>query len=1274
MGVKDSRKGPPLPAPTETNSTEGGSIVDSKTETYSVPEDGSPITLSTRRKKAKDGPSESSHNRSQTSFLIDFFEGGKSHKEDQRKPSVRVKVTPSSKSRSRSAHDHIQITEKKGNRKPSYTKRIQLSPKPSREGDEFSTSSVRSAAEESNVTDRSGVEVEIMRHGSPLIPDNGYTAKYMQAQAASDISSLPADSFLDGKSASPERKQRSRSMTTGEAAATGAAAGLVASEMSDRLKTPSRRRSRSLSRERILAQKATEKVRGEREKSERRRKHRSRSRSVSAEQMSEGIKTPRRRSSRSHHDESVMSGPESVFKSQLSNKSGDQQSFRSSTSKSSINNPKLLETVEDAIRRLILPELSHLRREQSKHTHRERDRRGSMTSGSGISREEETKSRRSSGRGSVSEAPGHPKVTVNDEELISSASPRPRKDKKLRRVVQEGSPKSFERDGSEETVTQEERLVKKRSSGRHGALENAAANAAVTALTADALHEHRSQESLEGKKRRRRRNKSRSRSGNNLAETYEEHKEEEIPPMPLMSDVNASDITRSSILSAETERPNSASQEHRMTPTREVRKGVVSPASRTPTRTPIALQQGLGTQHSNVSRGNLSLHSQTSEPHLHRHEYELDEHGRKVPMHESSSEHDEELYVEEDHEVSPIENAVEASVVNGMGSTALNHDDVEEHGEHEYNIHNGYYGNTQVVPPPLRYVPYAQERRGLSPIQSVSGYTEGEPETQNRESRLTHSTGSYSSLAQSARHINSARSMKSLDSLGEVHNHHDFKDVRQGGLTDSELTQDGEYWDEQHKENDRNRDLDAVSFHSSDPRIDYKRMTNYTDDSVDVGAGQNVATVAQNPNFVHTPIAVESAVASLINESELTGYSAKQGQDERRGSYASFEEGSERQFSSRGTSPVKREVVTTQQNGSGEYPGEYELDENGRKITMPKYEKSATTKKGGIAGIVSGAAAAVLGRGHKKIRYEPAPIEERRESVEAPQHKSFKQRAMEGQGPISPRHSVDKLSDIASQEQLKMTASGIPDAQHPMPEIGYGGDSGGSDVTTNPSIIQGPIGGTQHGNRDHWPGQPTPNIGTTTGTRDQKENVALKAAEAALVGAAASAGEAAAVSGHRRHVSRDHEDEWQRTSAERKRDTLVTNPYEGTSPIAALGPGLDNDVLAQPPFHHGIQGFDASRLAYPGSPGGLPKDEGYISSANNAGAHTPEPRTHERKLGGNLTSNDPFYDNFDARHGRHVSGMSHGMASPMYDAATGHGMDRIQSKDIVALMDHVSPH
>lgn len=1302
MGI-EGRKAPPLPAPTETDTTTGGSEIDSSRVTadttkseYTLPEDGSPITIATRRKKgSKDG--HLSSNKSQTSLLIEYFEGGKDGKTESRRPSVRVKVTPSSKSKSRSANDHIQITEQKGTRKPSYTQRIPLTPNAkgdkSPEGDDNSVNSYRSATEESNVTSRGGnpIEVEIMprRHGSPLIPtgESSTSTKYVQ-QNASDISSMPADSFLDGTSRSPERK-RSRSLTRGEALAAGAATGLVAGAVADKLKTPSRRRSRSLSRERIVAQKAVEKVRGE--KSERRRKHRSRSRSVSGEHLGSSKSSERRRrSSKSHHEDSLVSGADSsLLNSHLSGKSGDASSFRSGTSKSSINNPKLLETVEDAIRRLILPELTALKREQSKHSHRDKDRRGSITSGSGVSREsrEDTSSgRRLSDRSSNADSFTKPKVTLNDTEVLSGNSVKGRKDRHIDRVRKEDSPLNYERGSSEETAIQDddERVrVRKKRSGHRG-LEAAALGAGI-GLTAAALHKHESQDSLEKKERRRRRTKSRSRS-DSLAESYAEREEELVPPMPLLSsELNPSEVTRASILSASTERPHSASEEHLMTPVKEVSRGIASPTSRTPTRTPVALQQGLGTQHSNFSRGNLSLHSQNSEQQLRNQEYELDEHGRKVPMYEQHDDEQEDSYVE--HEPRENSHALAAGLAGaaaGAGLAAMHHsDDVDSHEDPELmdeEDHYRYLQNTQEVPPPLRYVPYGHERRGLSPIQSVSGYTEGDPELQ-RDSKTTRSTTSYSSLNKSTPHKSPGRSINSYDSLGNLKNRHDFAEVRHGGLTDSELTQDGEYWDEQHLENDRNRDIDSESYRSSDPRIDYKHMTNYTDDSMDVdrlATGQNVMGIAQNAEYVHTPVGVESAVASLVNASDLTGPS---GQYDRRGSYASFEDGSERHFTSRGNSPTKRDIVSdrgtpSQSNSPSKHVEEYELDENGRKVAMPKYGSSHNAEKAALAGIAAGAAAAVLRGRNKPSEADQIHFEDRQEHTGAPLQKSFKERAMEGQGQIpSPRPSIDASLSEAASEQLKMGASGLPDMDHPMPEIGYGDDA--SDVITNPSIIREPIGGSQDGNRDNWPVHatpPRPKLDTSM-SRDRRSDANLKAAEAALVGAAVGAGGAAAIHGHNREHSHDQDEEWARTSGDRKRDTLITNPYEGTSPIAALGGPLDPSLMPRSDYVPPKMGYPA------GSPGPLPKDEGYISSAPNArspGAITPEPRMKgvgflDEDIGGAadaLAGSDPFYT---PKHARHLSGMSHGMGSPLYDSATGNGIDRIQSKDIVALMDHVRP-
>ena len=327
-----------------------------------------------------------------------------------------------------------------------------------------------------------------------------------------------------------------------------------------------------------------------------------------------------------------------------------------------------------------------------------------------------------------------------------------------------------------------------------------------------------------------------------------------------------------------------------------------------------------------------------------------------------------------------------------------------------------------------------------------------------------------------------------------------------------------------------------------------------------------------------------------------------------------------------------------------------------------------------LAGIAAGAAAHVLAGRNRQSEADQIRYEDVNAKTGAPLQKSFKERALEVQGQV-PRSPRSIVSEAASHDHLKLGATGIPDAHDPMPEVGYGDDAQ-SEVDTNPSIIQGPIGGAPAGSRDHWPGHPTPPSRQQADFDRQtpEHNANLKAAEAALIGAAASAGATAAVTGHNRDVSREtNEDDWQRTSGDRKRDTLVTNPYEGTSPIAAIGNGLDSDLLLG-----GTRNFGPPKLTYQtGSPSAVLKDEGYISSAPNArspGAVSPEPRAKgvnflDQQIAEGGEEGDPFYT---PNHARHVSGMSHGMDSPFYDSSTGTGMDRIQSKDIVALMDHVS--
>ena len=157
-----------------------------------------------------------------------------------------------------------------------------------------------------------------------------------------------------------------------------------------------------------------------------------------------------------------------------------------------------------------------------------------------------------------------------------------------------------------------------------------------------------------------------------------------------------------------------------------------------------------------------------------------------------------------------------------------------------------------------------------------------------------------------------------------------------------------------------------------------------------------------------------------------------------------------------------------------------------------------------------------------------------------------------------------------------------------------------------------------------------------------------------------------------------NDQEWERTSVDRKRDTLVTNPYENSSPVTLLGGERDRQVLGQ-------LGYDGVKQNVGGvlnygvtSPGGYQKDEGYASAQTrgSAGAITPEPRqrgvgfTDAAGMGPGEFDQDPSH--FTPKHQRHASGMSQGMESPLYDSSMGTHRDAIKSQDIVALMDHVS--
>lgn len=1174
MGVDTKKKAPPLPAPTETETTTPTEVTtdiskpgDEKSS-YSLPEDGTPVTIRTRGHKA---------NRSQTSLLIEYFEGGKPGSGSDRKPSVRVRLTPSKKSKG----DHIQVTETKGTRKASLTRRIPLDEAiASREiqlggeggEDAHSMTSYASATEESNVS-RNPIDIEIDRNrrrrrpASPLIP----TGETYQPGNPSEISAIPTDSFLDGSGPTGELKRSASPSRVGDgiaAAAAGALAGVAMGEISSN-------KPRGKERVKISDSSAKEKS------SDRKRRSKSRTSSVS-EPVADETRSSRRRSSRGHQESTVSAADSSVLSSNLSpsHRSFDTRSMRSGASKSSINNPKLLETVEDAIRRLILPELSALKREQSKRE----ARRGSLTStGTSASRDDVSTDRRRSSGGHRSE---HSRDPSRHKERRNREARHDLDETSLRSASHDSIDAEYRaHDGDATTPKRSNNLLKVAAAGAAGA-------AAAKALSSAMDDKTDSPDRTQRDRRRRRAESARSRSlgRDRYSEEYDDEDDEmaPAPPMPLMSDINPSELTRTSILSADTDRPHSASEE--LVSGHDAARGLDSPGS-TPTRarTPADLQHTLGTKHANVSHGDLNALPRGQKGYVQ--EYETDEFGRKVPIGDY-----------DDYERS------------------RNMPEVDDYPEDDFE--DRYYSQ-QDVPPPLKYVPYQAGARGLSPIPSVSGYTEGGSEAPRPlSSRDVHSPNALPSPGKSPEHGRYVRSAHSQDSVPS---------------------------------NMRSREFDRASGHSENERT---------------AAGQAVRGLGANPDFVHPPSGVESAVASLVDGSMLeqsvmttgSGYDYSGQRD----STISDDLHSKVDRSSRGISPDK--MSTDSYHGAGEdmraaTPGsrsqaqsqdysEYDIDEHGRKVPRTRYRHSPTASEAAITAGAVGAAAAALkaAQGRRQATVEDS-ADEAFQPAGVSRNKSFKERTTQhGWEPRNtPTHSVDRLD---FEDQPKMAASGIPDMNSPMPEIGYMDD----DLQTNPSVVEERLDG--HRDEHDWSGRATPTQRDIGGYDHDGHDKGGGLGITEVAGAAALGAAAGMAAMH--HDEPDELDEWQRTSEERKRDTLVTNPYEDASPIA--NPALDETILSG-------RGLDAQ--FHTGSPGfGQKYDEGYMS---NGPVRTPDVEPKGKAIdfgtGANL-GDDPFYS--PQGHSRHLSGMSQGMASPFYDAATGAGIERIENKDIVALMQHVS--
>ncbi|KAI9368782.1 hypothetical protein BJX61DRAFT_550115 [Aspergillus egyptiacus] len=571
MAVKSRR--PVLPAPTDslvdtidgsvTGSDSGTDISHSTDKTsYSIPDDGRPVIISTFRKHHRSRGETSKlsppSQQSQTSLLIEYFEGGKGSGGIVSRPSVRVRVTPSSGKKSKEPSVHI--TDASGNRRPSNSRRISLStPSNHKSGGEVvvdDQSYIDSADEKENP---SPFEIELLKReeDSEFSRDRGYLP------TTSDISSMPADSLLEEQSSGSQRK---RSQSLGR--------GVEESEGKEYLKTPSRQRSRSLSKERI-AQRAAEKVSNySRDPSSRRR--RERSRDIAADQQEVEPRSPR---SRDFPKDDGMASPESSLLSASAvssrRRSGDQHSFRSHTSKSSLNNPKLLETVEDAIRRLILPELKELKKDQKVMTNTSKFEREMNTARSSASSSTPDGLGRRLSKHASAPNVQKPRVVLNKDSrdegiVLAGDSVSSQKSRRASRDSETTSEAGYVK-GLRPEPTDKDKVRRQRSKGLRDAEK---AGIVGSRLTAANLKHHESNSSLDKYESRKDSEPKR------FNETELVFKRYNVAPMPLRSAVESDLMTRDSILSEQTLEPDPGRSRH-----------------------------DLGLKHSNMSSHNLSVHS-----------------------------------------------------------------------------------------------------------------------------------------------------------------------------------------------------------------------------------------------------------------------------------------------------------------------------------------------------------------------------------------------------------------------------------------------------------------------------------------------------------------------------------------------------------------------------------------------------------------------------------------------------------------------------------------
>lgn len=1125
MGIGNKR--PPLPAPTDDptdesvvqaghmdsmdSGTDVATNVSRRTDatSYTVPEDGRPLIIPTEKRAQL-----LSHgrNKSQTSLLIEYFEGSKNGTNGSR-PSVRVKVTPSSKRRNKAGQsDAVQITGIGKDRKPSYTRRISLGSKQTdREGNAHPIEGTEmSHSSESNLSGRPPVEVEILNHGSDLSNNNPRLSRDLQYMTnPSDISSMPPESLLDDNSRMSERPH-SPLIVEQETKAV----------IDEHLQAPdARERSRSISRERIT-QKVMEKLKQRSEKP------------VEYEPDNKPTKERRRRSSRTHHGEdSVTNTESSVVSSSLT---PSQTSYRSgATSKVSLNNPKLLEMVEETVRRLILPEIDQLKNEErTRRNLRDLDDNRRESCGESRDSYSEDMSRRLSKSSSSPNISSKPKVVLNryDDNPGEVLSRGDSERKKSRRSSRESVPRS-EHSERRSSKTERERSVTEEGKESHRLRDAAAAGVAGGILTAAALRHHDSRDGESREKRRKRRSSkshgSRSRSASVAENNEEVYRKEDIPPMPFASAINESDVTRTSILSHATERPASRHSEDTHTPVREVSRGSLGdgtlPGSRTPTQ--------------NVTHEPMSPSTPRSISNKAR---------------------------------------IAALAAAGLGGVEVQKKVEDEH-----------LAETYKTP---------HSRSLASPAHSVSSVKDDMRDPLIPQGLRPRSRHSYASPIDNKRH-----SVQSDESTREAE--HELEDhlppISENTYDDPGTPQgeDMEEWfQKQHEENERYRHSLAGS--SVLDSVDERRQTHYTEDTYSSGntsPDRDVRGVGTQPQYVHTPHGVESAVASLL-EPSMVSSSVRSSTNTGRSEDAQYQDRT-------------NESLRDLDQGS---PAPHRIE------AIEKAEEEP-----------------------------PSPVKSHWSAIREQAALLSEKNSPDASGPLSPRQSETTFP-------IQMGSSGLPLAHDPMPEIGHGLDNV-SEVSTNPPEIQGPKG---KGRRERW-SYDSEGFLKDRQSRDSISQKSGHGGKDALLGAGLGATAGALAAEHA------HAGKYQGTSSRdiSHRPSVVDDYNRGPTPGVheAEAVYMDRPGANSPAGVHGDEGY--SSAAHPRSPGGI------IAKGGSGREFTKKQLAeYEAAMG----PDDDMSFGVGKKHARHFSANSHGLASPPYDSATGKGIDRIQSEDIVALMDHLT--